>query len=272
MSNLTVVNNLEEMEKYSKYFIASGMFPDIQTLSRAVVKIMAGQELGRSPFWSMKNINIIQGKPELSAGALADLVKSSGRYDYVLKEWNDERCVIDWFDFKNWGNKKSIGQSSFSMAEAAAVGLATKDNWKKWPKAMLFARALSQGLRTFAPDVVGGTIYYENEIQESIQVIQPKEIANDKEKARIEAHIAKATEISDLVVVEDLVDSYNLREAFTNKLAEINSKLDDTSEPEVIEEPKKTPKEELKEKLKNSKFAVKEMTEEEIEKKLNEKD
>lgn len=165
---------LEGMEKYAKYFVASGYFSDMKSLSQGVVKIMAGAELGMTPFASMKNINIIQGKPELAVGALSGLVKSSDRYDYLIKEWDNEHCVIEWYDLKNWGKEKPIGQSSFDEAEAKAAGLAGKDNWKKWAKAMYFARALSQGARTYCPDVFSGSVYVTGELSD-ITVIEPNE-------------------------------------------------------------------------------------------------
>lgn len=162
---------LDLMEKYSRVFIASGMFPDLKSASQGMVKIMAGQELGMTAFSSIKNINIIQGKPELSAGALSALVKSSGRYDYKVKEWDDKHCVIEWYDLKVWG-KDPIGVSSFSEEEAKLAGLASKDNWRKFAKAMYFARALSQGVRTYTPDVTSGAIYIQGEISGEVSAIE----------------------------------------------------------------------------------------------------
>src|SRR5690606_41591972 len=41
-----------------------------------------------------------------------------------------------------------------------AAGVAGRGPWKSYPKAMLFARALSQGVRWHCPDVLGGTTAY----------------------------------------------------------------------------------------------------------------
>lgn len=223
--NMPVVKNepmtLSTMEQYAKYFVASGLFPDMNTLSKAVVKIMAGMELGRSPFWSMKNINIIQGKPELNAGGLADLAKSSGRYDYLIKEWDDEHCLIEWYDLKIRGKDTPIGTSGFNKEEATLSGLVNKDNWKKWPKAMYFARALSQGVRTYAPDIAGGTVYVAGEISESENVVTPAkidEVNTDKEYKRVLDHIVNSSTIEELKEVEGLIEKYNLASQFMEKL------------------------------------------------------
>lgn len=158
-----VVMDLDVMERYARVFVASQMFPDLKSASQAMVKIMAGQELGMTPFNSIKNINIIQGKPELSAGALSSLVKSSGRYDYKVREWDDKHCILEWYDLKIWG-KDPIGTSSFNEEEARIAGLSSKDNWRKFAKAMYFARAMSQGVRTYCPNVSSGAIYLHGEI------------------------------------------------------------------------------------------------------------
>src|SRR5690606_6627174 len=47
-----------------------------------------------------------------------------------------------------------------SMKDAQAAGVAGRGPWKAYPKAMLFARALSQGVRWHCPDVLGGTTAY----------------------------------------------------------------------------------------------------------------
>ena len=43
---------------------------------------------------------------------------------------------------------------------AQAAGLTGKDNWKKYPSDMLFARAISRGARRFAPGIFGGSPVY----------------------------------------------------------------------------------------------------------------
>jgi hypothetical protein len=51
------------------------------------------------------------------------------------------------------------------MAQAKAIGLATKDNWKNYPKAMLRARCISEGIRTVYPGCIVG-VYTPEEVQD----------------------------------------------------------------------------------------------------------
>ena len=46
------------------------------------------------------------------------------------------------------------------MDDAKAAGLTSKDNWKKYPRNMLFARAISNGQKWYAPDVYNGVTVY----------------------------------------------------------------------------------------------------------------
>lgn len=150
----------EEIEKVSKAFVASGMFGrDMDKISKGITKIMAGQELGLAPFASMRAVHVIEGNATLSANTMAGMVKSSGRYDYEVKKKEIDVCVIDFFELRN-GKRVKIGTESFDTAEAKAAGLLNKQNWQKYPKAMMFARCISNGVRTYCPDVFSGMLVY----------------------------------------------------------------------------------------------------------------
>ena len=151
----------EEIKDLGKVFLASGFFKDIKDSAQAIVKIMYGRELGFSPVTSIMGIHIIEGKPELSANILASLVKSSSRYDYRVTVHTNDKCCIE---FHQDGNV--IGDSSFSVKDAQQAGIARQGSgWTKYPKAMCFARAMSQGVRTHCPDVSAGVpIYTEGEL------------------------------------------------------------------------------------------------------------
>ena len=134
-----------------KAFAESGMFPDIKSAAQAIVKIQAGQEIGIPPFAAMSGIHIIQGKPTIGAGVMASCVKGSGKYDYRVVESTEAVCSIDFFQ-----GKEKIGNSTFTIADAKKAG--TK-NLDKFPKNMLFARAMSNGVKWFTPDVFAGPVY-----------------------------------------------------------------------------------------------------------------
>lgn len=160
-------NSLQEVMKLGQVFKASGYFRDIRDEAQAVTKILYGRELGFTPIVSIMGIHIIDGKPSLSANLLATTVKRSGRYDYRVKVSDATKCVL-LFREKNEGKWEDIGESEFSMEDAKAAGVGGKDNWRKYPKAMLFARALSQGVRQHCPDVSACPVYVPEELGASV--------------------------------------------------------------------------------------------------------
>jgi hypothetical protein len=116
------------------------------------VKILAGQEMGFGPFASMTGVHIIQGRPAVGANLMAAAVKGSGRYDYRVKEMTDTVCEISFLQ-----SGQEIGTSKFSVDDARKAG--TK-NMDKFPRNMLFARAMSNGVRWYCPDVFNGAAVY----------------------------------------------------------------------------------------------------------------
>jgi hypothetical protein len=138
------------------HFANSGFFKDACDVSKAVVKVVFGEELGIGPGASMQGVHIIEGKPSLSANLLGTLVKRSGRYDYRPQKVDDAEAAVAFFE-----NGEEVGVSTFTLEQAKAAGLVrAKSGWERFPQAMLFARALSQGVRWYCPDVTAGSPAY----------------------------------------------------------------------------------------------------------------
>lgn len=146
-----------EIMTMAQTFADSGMFTDAKKMGEAFVKIQAGQEIGIPPFAAMSGISIIQGKPSIGAGLMSATVKGSGKYDYKVIQLDDSACSLDFYQ-----GKDKIGNSTFTLADAKKAG--TK-NMEKFPKNMLFARAMSNGVKWYCPDVFAGPVYTEGEIE-----------------------------------------------------------------------------------------------------------
>jgi hypothetical protein len=149
---LSVIKSVDDIERVAGSMAKSGYFQDSREMAQAVVKIMAGQEMGFGPFASMIGVHIIQGKPGFSANLMAAAVKSSGRYDYRINEISDAACEITFFE-----GGKEAGRSRFTKEDATKAGT---QNMGKFPRNMLFARAMSNGVRWYCPDVFSGAVAY----------------------------------------------------------------------------------------------------------------
>lgn len=150
--------NVDGMMRLGSLLAQSGYFTDSREAAQAVTKMMAGAELGFGPIASMTGINIIKGKVTLSANLIAAAIKRSGRYNYRVRKMTDSECEIVFYE-----GKEEIGVSTFTAKDAANAGL-MGDNWRKFPRNMLFARAISNGAKWYCPDLSGGPLYTPDEL------------------------------------------------------------------------------------------------------------
>lgn len=155
-----IVNSLDDVERVAKTLAASGYFADARQAAQAVAKILAGRELGISPFAAMSGVQIINGKPALSAQLVAGLIKRSGRYRYDVAEISDTRCELMFYERDGQGWRK-LGPSMFTADDARRGGV---KNMERYPRNMLFARALTNGARWYCPDVFVGGVYTPDEL------------------------------------------------------------------------------------------------------------
>lgn len=165
---LTKLNTVEDLARVGDVFVKSGFFADTRDAAQAIVKVMAGQELGFAPIASMTGVYIVKGKVSLSANLIAAAVKRSGRYTFRVRQHDAQVCEIEFFELDKAGNKESIGISSFTMKEAAQAQLASSATWKNFPRNMLYARAMSNGAKWYCPDVFGGPVYTPDELGATI--------------------------------------------------------------------------------------------------------
>jgi len=163
VTNQLAIPTLENTLTIADAFVESGFFKDARSQSQAIVKILAGQELGFGPMASMTGIHIIQGKVTLSANIMAAALKRTGRYNYRVTTMTAELCVIDFYE-----GSENVGTSSFSIADAEVAGLLKNATWTQYPRNMLFARAMSNGVRWYTPDLYGAPLYTPDELGESV--------------------------------------------------------------------------------------------------------
>jgi len=154
--NTSIIKNVDDLGRIGKMMADSGYFTDARQAAQAGVKVLAGQEMGFGAFASMTGIYIIQGKPSVGANLMASAVKANPKYDYRVKENTNDVCKIEFFEIVN-GQKESIGISEFTIKEARTAGVKNLD---KYPRNMLFARAMSNGIRWYCPDVFSGNVTY----------------------------------------------------------------------------------------------------------------
>lgn len=172
----------DTIAKTAEIMVRSGLFGNQKNAAEALAKLKLGQALGIDPLSALSQIILVNGKPTMSAGLQARLIKSSGKYRYEVREKTAEKCVLEFYelleDYTDSGKAirkwKSIGLEEFNKKDAETAGLTSGgngQNWKKFPKNMLFCRCLTNGFRTHCPDAgAGQTIYLPDEISSNVKV------------------------------------------------------------------------------------------------------
>jgi hypothetical protein len=79
----------------------SGYFQDAKDAAQAIVKVLAGREMGIGPVASMTGIYLVKGRVTLSANLMAAQIKRSGKYNYVIRRMDDTGCEIAFFEGKD---------------------------------------------------------------------------------------------------------------------------------------------------------------------------
>lgn len=100
--------------------------------------ILTGRELGIPPMHSLRAIYMVEGKPTLSAELQRGLIRAAG-HTLRTKEWTSRKVTL----VGRRAGEEHEESVTWEWADAERAGLARKDVWRRYPKAMLLARATS---------------------------------------------------------------------------------------------------------------------------------
>ena len=138
-----------EQERMAKAIAKCGFF-GLKDETQVLALMAVAQAEGRHPASVAKDYHIIQNRPALKADAMLARFQSAGGTVQWTKYTDD--VVTGLFSHPQGGTL----EVSWTLAQAKAIGLATKDNWRLYPRAMLRARVISEGIRSVYPGVIVG--------------------------------------------------------------------------------------------------------------------
>lgn len=163
--------------------IDSNQLPNhIKSVATIFTIMKMGRELGFPTMQALHYIIPIQGKLTLSAKALGAILrkakvtmqtKEEAVWVYrdnstsVYRKSPEEEAPVDRRTsilFTRDGLEELV---SFTITDATLQGLTTKDNWKRMPKEMLWARCLSKGANRIGQDLLLG-LYSTDEMFDSL--------------------------------------------------------------------------------------------------------
>ena len=169
--------SFDYITRVAKPLAVSGLFG--ATYEQAIAKMMVGEALGIHPAVAMQQLHLIEGKVSMSAGLMLSLARQRG-WSHHVKQRDTKACVIQWTS----PGGTIAGDSSWTEEDAKRVkipakegkerSLLDKDNWRNYPRNMLFARAVSDGIRTYCPEITNGITAYTPEEVEDLSDANPK--------------------------------------------------------------------------------------------------
>lgn len=139
----------------------------IKTVEEAFTISQMGKELGFPTMQAFHYIIPIQGRLSLSAKALGALLRKGGVAFVTVEDGvytYQGKTEPKTPDQKPDGRRTTIKfirggleeLTTFTWKDATDQGLTTKDNWKRMPKEMLWARCISKGANRIGPDLLLG--------------------------------------------------------------------------------------------------------------------
>lgn len=149
--------SMDDAVKLAQRMFESRLFSAYGTPQAVLVTVLAGRELGLPAMASLRAFHVIEGKPQLSAGAIVSLVLKSGKATYFrCTERTDTRAT---YCTKRGDDPEMC--LSYTIEDGKQAWPKDEQAWKKsgWgrnPADMLVARASSKLARLVYPDVVSG--------------------------------------------------------------------------------------------------------------------
>lgn len=119
--------------------------------------ILTGHEIGLGPMESLRSVHIIDGRAALAAEVLRRKVLEAGHSIWPV-EMSSTKVT---FSGHRRNEPDRVVTVTWTMDDARKAGLANKQNWSKYPRQMLTARATAELCRLMAPDAIAGMVAVE---------------------------------------------------------------------------------------------------------------
>ena len=151
MSNIIPFQDVQGM---AQAIAKSGLF-GMKTPEQALALMLVAQAEGQHPATVTQDYDIIQGRAARKThSVLARFQQMGGSV-----EWHELSDTVADASFSHKSGGTLRIQWTFDQAKRA--GLTNKDNWRNYPRAMLRARCIAEGIRAVYPAALGGMMVSE---------------------------------------------------------------------------------------------------------------
>lgn len=193
---MTTLVPLSDIERMAASVAKSGLF-GVKQPDQAMALMLIAQAEGLHPAIAARDYHIISGRPALKADAMLARFQTAG--GSVRWTAMTESKVSAEFSHPQ-GGKVEI-EWTIDMAKRA--GLTKNPTWNQYPRAMLRARCISEGIRTVFPGVVVGT-YTPEEVQDMSP--EPKDITPENDEW-LQPHLQAIAFATDMEALKSAYDA-----------------------------------------------------------------
>ena len=152
MSNIVP---FDQMESMASYIVRSKLF-GAKDESQAMSLMLLAQAEGMHPMSAIQDFDIVQGRPARKTHSILARFQAAGGKVAWQEITATRACGV--FSHPQGGSLEV--EWTFEQAQKIG-GLTSKDNWKNYPKAMLRARCIAEGVRAVFPGAIGGMMSVE---------------------------------------------------------------------------------------------------------------
>ena len=163
MNNVIPINEVREM---AKVVAASKLF-GMKDEAGAFALLLLAQAEGLHPMIAARDYDIINGRPAKKSEAMhRSFLAAGGKLT-----WHKlDDTIADATFLHPQGGEVRI---TWDLERAAKAGVTGNPTWKKYPRAMLRSRCISEGVRTIYPEATSG-MYEIEEARDIPKDITPK--------------------------------------------------------------------------------------------------
>lgn len=168
---------VDDMDFMARHVAAAGLWPELRNASAAFALMLRCQAEGIHPGLATATFHVIEGKLSMRADAMhARFLQAGGRVKWGESSPTACEATFSHPEFAPEGFPVRVTFEEMDKAGVTRGKDGLKANWKRFPRSMLRARCVSEGVRAVHPGIVAG-IYTPEEIQDFDDAPRPVPIA-----------------------------------------------------------------------------------------------
>lgn len=175
MSNAVTLYAMNDLTQMAEAIAQSKLF-GMKSWQEALALMLVAQAEGQHPATITQDYDVIQGKAcRKTHSVMARFQQMGGKI-----EWHEltEKVADATFSHPAGGSLRI----NWTYAQAEKAKLTGKDNWRNYPRAMLRARVIAEGVRAVYPAAIGGMMVVEE--AQDITPVPEREMGNVQREVR----------------------------------------------------------------------------------------